>query len=169
MNEQLGFVFRQDSCIQCHGCEMACKMWRQTERGVTWRRVLNLWQGDYPDVTCAALSLGCLHCAEPACVTVCPTGAITKRDTDGVVLADRSLCTGCQACLEACPYDVPQFGADGLMQKCDLCASGAPAVAGAAPPCVTTCPTGALDIAGLSPMRKKTLENDISALYQKTK
>ena len=167
MSEQLGFIFHKESCIQCHGCEMACKMWRQTERGVSWRRVLNIWQGAYPETTCASLSLSCLHCAEPACAEVCPTGAITKRENDGAVLQDSALCIGCRACLDACPYEVPQFGAGGLMQKCDLCAAEASAASG--PPCAATCPTGALELAGLSPRRKKELEAEALAQYLKTK
>jgi Fe-S-cluster-containing dehydrogenase component len=172
MNEQSGFIFHKESCIQCHGCEMACKMWRRTEPGVAWRRVLNIWQGQYPSVTCLSLSLSCLHCDDPACVAVCPTGALTKRDTDGAVLVERSLCAGCRACLSACPYDAPQFGADGLMQKCDMCAadaSGTPADGSSAPPCVRTCPTGALELAVMTREQKKELEGDISVLYQMAK
>ena len=163
MNEELVFVFHQDSCIQCHGCEMACKMWRKTEPGVAWRRVLNIWEGRYPQAACASLSLSCLHCAEPACAGACPTGAITKRHIDGAVLVDQSLCIGCRACLDACPYGVPQFGTDGLMQKCDLCVSEADGRL--MPPCAATCPTGALALAAMTPDFKKEQENDMLRLY----
>ena len=166
--DELGFRFNREKCIQCHGCETACKMWRGTARGVAWRRVLNLWSGSYPDVTCASLSISCLHCTAPACVDACPTGAISKRAEDGVVLVDRELCSGCRACLEACAYDVPQFGADGLMQKCDMCQSSPMTPDAGAPPCVRTCPTGALELEFLSADEKVQVEREISALYQKT-
>ena len=171
MNElQWGFVFHEDRCIQCGGCETACNMWRSTEHGVNWRRVLNIWHGDYPNITCSALSVSCLHCDDPACVGACPSQAITKRASDGLVLVDRDKCTGCQACLRACPYDVPQFGADGLMQKCDMCVSdmnGNLDAASHIPPCIRTCPTGALEIIKMTPAQKTKTENDLSAFYQK--
>lgn len=167
MNElQWAFSFHQDQCIQCHGCEGACKIWRRTEPGVKWRRVLNLWQGDYPNVTCAAVSISCQHCAEPACVAACPSQAITKREADELVVVDRSLCTGCRACLAACPFDVPQFGADGLMQKCDLCQSEqtGPVMDASSPPCVHTCPTGALELVKGSASMKITMERSMMEL-----
>lgn len=172
MNEiQRGFIFKKDLCIQCHGCEMACKMWRETEKNVSWRRVLNLWSGTYPQVTCTALSISCLHCSEPACAEACPTGAITKQDTDGLVIIDKALCTGCRACLNACPYDVPQFGTNGLMQKCDMCTvpNNAPNSVTGVPPCARTCPTGALELVLVGRGRKIEAEQEILDLYKKAK
>ncbi len=154
MNElQRGFVFHAEKCIQCLGCEGACEIWRSVEPGVKWRRVLKVWQGDYPDVTCSAVALACRHCAEPACVDACPSQAIRQTE-DGVVLVDRAVCTGCRACFEACPFDVPQFGADGLMQKCDMCAE-TDWQGSTAPPCVMTCPTGALELRKLPVAEEK--------------
>lgn len=157
MNElQWGFVFHSENCIQCYGCEAACKMWRLTEQGLKWRRVINIWDGEYPNVTCSSVSISCQHCTAPACVEVCPSNAISKRQSDGLVLVDHDKCTGCQACLMACQYDVPQFGANGLMQKCDMCLSerGSPDASSSAPPCVRTCPTHALEFKKMSPAQK---------------
>lgn len=172
MNDmQQSIAFHKEKCIQCHGCEMACKMWRQTDRGVVWRRVLNIWSGAYPNATCTSLSISCLHCIEPACIEACTTGAISKRDTDGLVLIDRNLCTGCQACLDACPFNVPQFGADGLMQKCDMCLASycTSDFVNEAPPCVCTCPTGALELTAVAPYKKLETEKVTLELYLKTK
>ena len=68
------------------------------------------------------LPKSCLHCEEPACVTVCPTGASYKRAEDGIVLVDEDLCIGCGLCAWACPYGARELDADrGVMKKCTLC------------------------------------------------
>jgi Fe-S-cluster-containing dehydrogenase component len=51
-------------------------------------------------------------------------------------------CSGCQLCLVACPFGVPQYGADGIMQKCDLCVDLI--ARGKEPACVANCPAEAL-------------------------
>ena len=119
----MGFIFNKDNCIQCHGCGLLAKP-GAVALGVNWRRVINLWSGEYPHITCSSASIACMHCEEPACVDVCPTGAVNKRGAGGIVLVDARKCIGCQACLDACPFKAPQFGLDGVMQKCDMCLSG---------------------------------------------
>ena len=168
MNELLWcFKFDPDACIQCLGCEAACKMWRRTEDGIWWRRVLNFWHGSYPDVTCSAVSLSCQHCANPPCLDACPVSAIDKNP-DGIVRVDPEKCIGCRACFEACPYSVPQFGSDGLMQKCDMCAGAAVTLPdqGHRPACVATCPTNALILTKTTADKKLQSEKDILSRLQ---
>jgi len=86
-----------------------------------------------------------MHCEKPACAAVCPTGAIIKRAEDGIVVVDRDKCNGCRECLPACPYDVPQFSDDGIMQKCDFCIS-----IGREPACAVSCPAEALSFGTLN-------------------
>jgi anaerobic dimethyl sulfoxide reductase subunit B (iron-sulfur subunit) len=140
MSKQYVFYYDAGRCVQCHTCEVACKSVHDLEPGVKWRRVNENWNGDYPDVTRAFFSAACMHCEEPACVAVCPTGAITKRSEDGIVVVDRDKCNGCHDCFSACPYSVPQFGNDGIMQKCDFCSG-----IGREPVCVASCPAEALN------------------------
>ena len=116
MSKQYGFYYDAGRCIQCRTCEVACKGTRGLESGVKWRQVVETWDGEYPDVTRTFFSLACMHCDKPACAAVCPTGAIVKRVEDGIVVVDRDKCNGCQDCLPACPYGVPQFGTDGITQ-----------------------------------------------------
>jgi anaerobic dimethyl sulfoxide reductase subunit B len=138
MTTQHCFIYDESRCIRCRTCEAACKTVRGVEAGLFWRRLTDTWEGDFPDVKRSFLSLACLHCAEPTCLQACPTGAIT-RNSNGIVLVDRDKCNGCGDCIEACPYDIPQLGSDGKMQKCDFCRGAAEE-----PVCAVHCPTGAL-------------------------
>ena len=154
--------FYPQRCVQCHGCETACKSWRGLEPGVRFRRVLNLWDGGYPAVKSASLSLSCLHCAEPACVDACPADAIEKRASDGLVLVDPRGCIGCGACAQACPYGVPQFDAEGIMCKCDQCYDQN--LAGTDLPCVATCPGKALVRKEVTTAEKQACEKAVLAM-----
>lgn len=134
-------VFTPTQCNQCHGCVVACQSWRGTEPGVRLRRVLEVWLREAGEQRLRSLNLSCLHCLEPACAAACPMEALTKNPADGRVLVDQGLCTGCGACVQACVYGVPQIGASGRMDKCDLCADQ---LFTATPPCIDTCPGQAL-------------------------
>ena len=90
-------------CVGCQTCTASCRQANGTPPGVQWRRVLDLETGVYPDVRRAFVPVGCMHCDEPPCRDVCPTGATTRRD-DGIVAIDYELCIGCAYCAVACPY-----------------------------------------------------------------
>ena len=136
-------TFVPDKCIQCRGCEVACKTWRNVELGLQWRKIETYWQGTGIDARCIATTFACKHCDQPECAQACPFDAITKDAVYGVVSVDQAKCTGCGVCFSACPFAVPQFGASGKMQKCDLCFSQSDQGI-TSPPCVSTCPTKAL-------------------------
>jgi anaerobic dimethyl sulfoxide reductase subunit B (iron-sulfur subunit) len=106
--------------------------------------------------------MACLHCVEPACAAACPEGAITKRVADGLVSVDQTLCTGCETCVEACAFGVPQFEENGTMQKCDVCYDQQ--LAGGVPPCVDTCPGKALSLIKVSRREKIVHEKRIAQL-----
>jgi Fe-S-cluster-containing dehydrogenase component len=124
MKKQFGFYFDSERCVQCHACEVACKSANNIDLGLKWRTVENIWNGAYPEITNKSISFSCIHCAEPACVEACPTGAVKKREQDGIILVDREKCIGCHCCLLACPFGIPQFGRDGRMQKCNYVSAG---------------------------------------------
>jgi anaerobic dimethyl sulfoxide reductase subunit B (iron-sulfur subunit) len=139
MSKQYVFYYNPNRCVQCHTCEVSCQGTHDLEPGTKWRRVVETWSGEYPDVKRTFLSRACMHCEKPACAAVCPTGAITKRPEDGIVVVDRDKCNGCRDCFSACPYGAPQFGSDGIMQKCDFCLD-----LGREPVCTASCPAEAL-------------------------
>jgi anaerobic dimethyl sulfoxide reductase subunit B (iron-sulfur subunit) len=163
MSTEYNFSFDNEKCIQCFGCEVACRTWRGIELGVKWRSVKNIWIGKYPDVTSTSLSAACMHCADPVCVSVCPENAIKKRAKDGIVVVDRGKCVGCGTCLEECNFSAPQIGADGKMQKCDLCVHEIDHDK-EFPPCVETCPTQALQLVKSYSKDKKREEKKIAKL-----
>ena len=101
--KRYGMTVDVNRCVGCQTCTIACKHANDTTPDVQWRSVLDVEQGDYPDVQRFFLVVGCQHCAEPPCVPVCPTGAIAQRE-DGLVTMDHDLCIGCAYCAVSCPY-----------------------------------------------------------------
>ena len=98
-----GMTIDVNRCVGCQTCTIACKHWNGTMPGVQWRRVLDIEEGEFPNVERVFLVTGCQHCAEPPCVPVCPTGATRQRE-DGLVTMDYDTCIGCGYCAVACPY-----------------------------------------------------------------
>ena len=90
-------------CVGCQTCTAACKHANATPPGVQWRRVLDIETGAYPNVKRSFVPVGCMHCADPPCMHVCPSTA-TRQRADGIVSIDYDLCIGCGYCAVACPY-----------------------------------------------------------------
>ena len=88
---------------------------------------------------------------------VCPVKAISKNEK-GIVLVDSEKCIGCKLCQKACPYDIPVFGKDKKMQKCDMCAGIMPEEQQS--PCVRMCPTRALKRVMVSVEEKQKMEDE---------
>ncbi|BBA98656.1 putative nitrate reductase beta chain [Actinacidiphila reveromycinica] len=64
----------------------------------------------------------CEHCLNPACVASCPSGALYKREEDGIVLVDQDHCRGWRQCVTACPYKKMYFNhRTGKAEKCTFC------------------------------------------------
>lgn len=64
----------------------------------------------------------CEHCINPACVSSCPSGAMYKREEDGIVLVDQNQCRAWRFCVSACPYKKVYFNwATNKAEKCTLC------------------------------------------------
>jgi nitrate reductase beta subunit len=64
----------------------------------------------------------CEHCLNPACVASCPSGALYKREEDGIVLVDQERCRGWRYCVSGCPYKKVYFNwKTGRSEKCIFC------------------------------------------------
>jgi nitrate reductase beta subunit len=64
----------------------------------------------------------CNHCLNPACVAACPSGAMYKREEDGIVLVDQEACRGWRFCVSACPYKKVYFNWNThKAEKCHFC------------------------------------------------
>jgi len=160
---QLGLVIDLDTCVGCHACAVACKEWNagastdtdpygKSPDGVWFNRVhsyeVDADAGSGQPAMTLHFPRSCLHCADAACVTVCPTGASYQRAEDGIVLIDEDKCIGCQLCSWACPYGAREYSpVEGVMKKCTLCVDRIDNQlldeSERVPACVQACPTRA--------------------------
>ena len=86
----------------------------------------------------------CLHCIEPACVSVCPVAALQKQPDTGIVTYNKNKCFGCRYCQVACPFGIPMYEfekASPSVVKCQLCNHRY--AQGKYSACCESCPTGA--------------------------
>ncbi len=140
---RLGFAIDHRACIGCHACTVACKMENDVPLGTfrTWVKYIET--GSFPDTRRYFSVLRCNHCDHAPCITICPTGALFRSGTNGIVDFNNAVCIGCKACMQACPYDALYL--DPRTQtaaKCNFCA---PRVEiGLEPACVIVCPTHAI-------------------------
>jgi len=160
---RLGLVIDLDTCVGCHACAVNCKEWNTgghsapltdtdpygaDPTGVWFNRVHSFEAGEGLSGRTVHFPRSCLHCDEPLCVTVCPTGASYKRAEDGIVLVNPDTCIGCKLCSWACPYGAREYDEDeGVMKKCTLCidriANETLPEIDRVPACVSTCPANA--------------------------
>jgi tetrathionate reductase subunit B len=150
------FVIDIAICNGCYCCQIACKDehvgndWSpyakpQPDTGQFWLKLGEYVRGTVPKVKMHYLPVMCQHCDEAPCIPACPVkGAIYKRE-DGLVIIDPDKCTGCKACVDACPYGAIYFNEDlNLAQKCSGCAHLLDSGEWTVPRCADACPTEAL-------------------------
>jgi len=162
MSDQVGFYVNQQFCMGCKTCQIACKDKHDNEVGVNFQRLKEISGGGFTkkgaafhsDVWAYWLGVSCNHCDNPACVAVCPTGALDKSSVDGTVSVDAADCIGCKRCTSACPYGAPQYSVPRhKVGKCDLCADYR--AQSKEPACVAACPMRVLEWGRIDELRKK--------------
>lgn len=178
--KRLGMVIDLQMCREEKGCDKCIKACHLTHNvpqipnkahEVKWiwnerfEDVFHFQQSDYTrQAFSGSLPILCNHCANPACVRVCPTQATWKRE-DGIVMMDYHRCIGCRYCMAACPYGSRSFNyvdprphiskinpelptrTAGVVEKCNFCEERQ--VDGQLPACVETCPQKALTFGDL--------------------
>ncbi len=128
---------RQGVCSGCRACEVACVARHEGRFGTAASRIHVVKDEplgvDEPRA--------CRQCRRAPCVEACPTKALYRDSTTGAVLLAADKCTGCSACVEACPFGAAALHPrSGLALICDLC-DGDPA-------CIKRCATGAIRYTG---------------------
>jgi Fe-S-cluster-containing dehydrogenase component/CRP-like cAMP-binding protein len=147
MNGTQAMVIDLNRCTRCDDCVRACAATHDgNPRFVREGVVLDQWM----------FASACMHCQDPVCMIGCPTGAIAREGSTGVIAINEQTCIGCGTCANSCPYGSIKMVAihdpagqpmvektNGLpvlqATKCNLCIdqSGGPA-------CQRACPHDAL-------------------------
>lgn len=139
-------------CIGCEECVAACKKTNATGLDKPWR-----WQKNIDDLSASRwttiqkkpgnqyIRQQCRHCLDPACVSACLVGALTKTP-EGAVVYDKSKCMGCRYCMMSCPYGIPRYSWSKpvpYIQKCTMCYDNIKSGKLSEPACTAACPVKA--------------------------
>lgn len=128
------FVIDVAHCSGCYCCQIGCKDehcgndWTpyakpQPDTGQFWLKINESVRGTIPKVKISYVPVLCQHCDNAPCIEACPVEGALYQRTDGLVIIDPKKCTGCQNCLDACPYDCIFFNPNlQIAQKCTGCA-----------------------------------------------
>ena len=131
-------------CIGCGACTLACGEINDLPASESPRSLSSdVWTAVRQERG-VNIRQQCMHCLDPACVSVCPVKALQKTDA-GPVIYDESRCIGCRYCMLACPFGIPTYEWNSALprvQKCIMCYEKRVSK-GLQPACTSVCPTGA--------------------------
>ena len=156
--DALGLLYDATLCIGCKTCVVKCQEANHLEPDLTGidakydaplslsanaKTVIKLYKDDAAGET-SFMKAQCMHCIDPACVSACMIGALTKGK-NGIVAYNVDYCVGCRYCEIACPFNVPKFqwaSNTPRIVKCELCKERL--AEGQQPACSEVCPRHAV-------------------------
>ncbi len=118
MFNSASMLYDATMCVGCRACQTACKKRANLPPEIdaqalyespldlsadTWT-IIKLYQGEEGT---SFVKNQCMHCIEPACVSVCPVAALEKT-ASGPVIYHAERCIGCRYCMAACPFGIPK-------------------------------------------------------------
>ena len=119
-----------NKCIGCVTCMLVCSAANHDNHTIDKSAIKIRTTGG---MTSNYVAIVCRGCKEPACMEVCPAGALEKRPGGGVLLIPEK-CYGCHKCQAACSVRAVNF--DKETQKPIICSHCGV--------CATFCPHGCL-------------------------
>ncbi|WP_371823273.1 formate dehydrogenase subunit beta [Paracoccus sp. Z118] len=148
-------------CIGCKACQTACVEWNDTHPDIgvnvgiyenpldltpdmfTLMRFAEYDNPETGDFEWLIRKDGCMHCADPGCLTACPAPGAIVQYSNGIVDFIHENCIGCGYCISGCPFDIPRLSqVDHTVYKCTLCSDRV--AVGQGPACAKACPTQAI-------------------------
>lgn len=144
-----GMAVDTRTCVGCAACVIGCKTENDVADGRTRDWISTETRGVFPDLSMTIRSERCNHCENAPCVRACPTGS-SHYGGDGSVQVNSDKCSGCKACIAACPYDARHVDPrTGTVDKCTFCAHRIAAGVGTTS-CQEICPTSSIVFGDLS-------------------
>jgi Fe-S-cluster-containing dehydrogenase component len=157
-----GMVIDTAKCVGCMDCVVACKTENNVPEGFNRDWIAYETNGTFPTLQQEIRSERCNQCDNPPCVYCCPCGASHISEQGGIVLVHHDKCSGCKACMAACPYNARFVHPEGYADKCTFCNHRLEN--GELPACVSVCPTYCMHFGDL-----EDPESDVSKLLKSRK
>jgi len=141
-------IFYEERCTNCSLCAMYCSLTFSEQGCYQFRPYESRIRVRGSEDGSLYVAHVCLQCDDAPCLNSCPVDAITRENSSGIIVIDEQACTGCESCIEACPFDCV-FMADEKAIKCEVCDD---------PLCVKACAVKALALVDDHEVDRATLE-----------